>query len=213
MVAGMPSPEHLWTFVLASVVLIIVPGPTVVFVVSQAIAFGRRAALAGVLGNTLGAIVLVAAVAVGVGALIEASVVMFTVIKLLGAAYLIYLGVQAIRHRKRLAAPAPELPGGRRMFTRGLLVGVSNPKTIVFFGAVLPQFVDPGAGHAPAQMLVLGLVFCLLALSLDSVWGLSAGAARDWLARSPRRLAALGGAGGLMMIGLGAALAVSGRKD
>lgn len=209
----MPPLDHLLAFVLASVVLILVPGPTVVFVVSQAIAYGRRAALAGVAGNSLGASVLVAAVAVGIGALVEASATLFTVIKFAGAAYLVYLGVQTIRTRGRLARATAEPPGDRRMFSRGFLVGVSNPKTIVFFGAVLPQFAEPSLGHTPAQLLALGLIFVALGLLLDGLWGLTAGAARDWLARSPRRLALLGGTGGLMMIGLGVGLAVTGRKD
>ena len=229
----MPPADSLITFALASVVLVVVPGPTVVFVVSRAIAHGRRAALASVAGNSLGVGVLVVAVAVGLGAVVERSVAVYTTIKLLGAAYLIYLGVRTWRDRGSLAgafrappavpgavpaAPGavPAVPGAvpvRRLFRQGVLVGVTNPKAMVFFAAVLPQFVDRGAGHVPAQMLVLGFGFVLLAMVLDSIWGLAAGTARDWLARSPRRLAALGGTGGLMMIGLGMGLAVTGRRE
>jgi threonine/homoserine/homoserine lactone efflux protein len=229
----MPPADSLITFALASVVLVVVPGPTVVFVVSRAIAHGRRAALASVAGNSLGVGVLVVAVAVGLGAVVERSVAVYTTIKLLGAAYLIYLGVRTWRDRGSLAgafraSPAvpgavpaapgavPAVPGAvpvRRLFRQGVLVGVTNPKAMVFFAAVLPQFVDRGAGHVPAQMLVLGFGFVLLAMVLDSIWGLAAGTARDWLARSPRRLAALGGTGGLMMIGLGMGLAVTGRRE
>jgi threonine/homoserine/homoserine lactone efflux protein len=90
---------------------------------------------------------------------------------------------------------------------------VANPKTMVFFAAVLPQFVDRGSGHVVAQMLLLGLVFNVLALACDSVWGLAAATARDWFARSPRRLSLVGGAGGLTMMGLGVTVAVTGRKD
>src|SRR5581483_7201520 len=229
----MPPADSLITFALASVVLVVVPGPTVVVVVSRAIAHGRRAALASVAGNSLGVGVLVVAVAVGLGAVVERSVAVYTTIKLLGAAYLIYLGVRTWRDRGSLAgafrappavpgavpaAPGavPAVPGAgpvRRLFRQGVLVGVTNPKAMVFFAAVLPQFVARGAGHVPAQMLVLGFGFVLLAMVLDSIWGLAAGTARDWLARSPRRLAALGGTGGLMMIGLGMGLAVTGRRE
>lgn len=92
-------------------------------------------------------------------------------------------------------------------------MGVANPKTIVFFAAVLPQFVDRGQGHVVAQMLLLGLVFNAIALASDSVWGLTAATARTWFARSPRRLSLIGGAGGLTMIGLGIGVAATGRTD
>lgn len=217
----MPPADRLVAFALASVVLVLVPGPTVVFVVSRAIAHGRRAALTSVAGNSLGVLVLVVAVAFGLGSLVERSVAVYTVIKLFGAAYLVYLGVRTWRERGALAgamnAAAPrthqETGVGRHVFRQGVVVGVTNPKALVFFAAVLPQFVDREAGHLPAQMLVLGAGFVLLAMVLDSGWGLAAGTARAWLARSPRRLAALGGTGGLMMVGLGVGLAVTGRQE
>ena len=215
----MPPADRLLTFALASVVLVVVPGPTVVFVVSRAIAHGRRAALRSVAGNSAGVGVLVVLVAFGLGSVVERSVAVYTVIKLAGAAYLVYLGVRTWRERGGLAAALhgvrtePHLPGGARLFRQGVVVGMTNPKALVFFAAVLPQFVDRGAGHVPTQMLMLGLAFVLLAMVLDSVWGLAAGTARDWLARSPRRLAALGGTGGLMMVGLGMGLAVTGRRE
>jgi threonine/homoserine/homoserine lactone efflux protein len=212
--------DRLLTFVLASVVLVVVPGPTVVFVVSRAIAHGRRAALRSVAGNSAGVSVLVVLVAFGLGSLVERSVAVYTVIKLVGAAYLVYLGVRTWRERGGLSealrgAGVGVEPGavGAHVFRQGVLVGVTNPKAMVFFAAVLPQFVDRESGHVPAQMLLLGLAFVLLAMVLDSVWGLAAGTARDWLARSPRRLATLGGTGGLMMIGLGMGLAVTGRRE
>ncbi|MEU6243705.1 LysE family translocator [Streptomyces sp. NPDC047024] len=214
----MVSTDRLLAFAALSLVLIVVPGPSVLFVVGRALAHGRRAALTTVVGNTLGAYVLVAAVALGVGSVVERSLLAFTVLKLVGAAYLVYLGVMAWRRRGSLrdavtaAEPGPE-HGALRTLGEGFAVGVANPKTIVFFAAVLPQFADPGQGHVPAQMLLLGLVFNVIALASDSAWGLVASAARDWFARSPRRLAAVGGAGGLAMIGLGVTVAVTGRKD
>ena len=208
--------EHLPAFALLAFVLIVVPGPSVMFVVTRSLTLGRRAGVATALGNAAGAYVQVVLVAVGVGAIVQESIAVFTVLKLAGALYLVYLGVQAFRHRDSLAAAlhAPVQPKLlRRMLTDAFVVGVTNPKVIVFFVAVLPQFVDRSAGSVPLQLLALGAVFCAIAVLCDGVWALAAGAARTWLARSPRRLAAIGGTGGVVMIGLGAGLAVSGRQD
>ncbi|NKQ25560.1 LysE family translocator [Streptomyces galbus] len=212
----MPSTDRLLAFAAMSFLLIVVPGPSVLFVVGRALAQGRRAALTTVAGNTLGAYVLVVAVALGVGSLVERSVLVFTALKLAGAAYLVHLGVRAWRRRGSLrAAFAAEGagPGRLRTLWEGFAVGVANPKTIVFFAAVLPQFVDREQGHVVAQMLLLGLVFNAIALASDSVWGLTAATARTWFARSPRRLSLVGGAGGLTMIGLGIGVAATGRTD
>lgn len=210
------SLESLLACVAASVVLVLIPGPTVVFVVSRALTHGRRAALSSVAGNSTGVVVVVAMVAFGLGTVVERSLIAFTVIKLVGAAYLVYLGVRAYRERGGLASLMnSDVPVGsaHRVYRQGVLVGLTNPKSLVFFAAVLPQFVDAKTGHVPLQMLILGLVFVAVAMVLDSMWGLAAGVARDWFARSPARLSVLGGTGGLMMIGLGLGLAVSGRKD
>jgi threonine/homoserine/homoserine lactone efflux protein len=212
----MPSGSSLAAFSLAALALIVVPGPSVLFVISRGVALGRRAALWSVVGNDAAYIVHVVAVAVGLGAVVQRSAVVFTVLKLAGAAYLVYLGVKAIRDRRSLAGvlDAATLPrSGRRLFAEGLLVGISNPKTIIFLAAILPQFVDRGAGHPSMQMLVLGTVFIVLALLSDGLWGLAAGSARAALASSPNRLARLGGLGGVVMIGLGLRLAVAGRSD
>lgn len=212
----MVAPDRLLAFAAMSVLLLAVPGPTVLFVVGRALALGRRAALTTVVGNALGANVLVVALALGIGSVVERSVVVFTVLKLGGAAYLVFLGVQAIRHRRSLqvtVAGAVTARGDLRALWDGFAVTVANPKAIVFFAAVLPQFADPAGGHVAAQMLELGLVFSVLGLVSDSVWGLAAATARSWFARSPRRLALVGGAGGLAMIGLGITVAATGRKD
>ncbi|MEU9335089.1 LysE family translocator [Streptomyces sp. NPDC048290] len=215
----MVSPERLIAFGAMSFLLIVVPGPSVLFVVGRALSQGRRAALTSVVGNTVGAYVLIVAVALGVGSVVERSVVVFTVLKLAGAAYLVYLGVKAWRERGALARAVTDGEaggagvGGVRTFWEGFAVGVTNPKTLVFFAAVLPQFVDRGQGQVAAQMLLLGVVFSVIAVASDTVWGLAAATARDWFARSPRRLSAVGGAGGLAMIGLGVTVAVTGRKD
>jgi threonine/homoserine/homoserine lactone efflux protein len=211
-----PPTTHLLAFTLTAFLLIAVPGPSVLFTVSRALALGRVAGVATVAGNTAGVCVQVMAVAFGIGALAERSVLVFNLIKLGGAGYLIFLGIQAIRHRRRLA----EALGTRlenksiaRIVTDGFVVGLGNPKVIVFFAAVLPQFADRAAGHVTAQLLVLGALFAGIALISDSVWAVAAGSARAWLGRSPRRLELIGGTGGLAMIGIGTALAVSGRHD
>jgi threonine/homoserine/homoserine lactone efflux protein len=227
----MPA-DRLLGFAAMSLLLVLIPGPSVLFVLGRALAHGRRTALGSVLGNATGAYVLVTAVSLGLGEIVARSVTVFVALKLAGAAYLVFLGVKAFRHRGELSAAMGgggadgagkgEEGGGpgrgasrgdARTLWEGFVVGVTNPKTTVFFAAVLPQFVDRGAGHVHEQMLLLGLVFTVIALICDSAWALTASAARTWFARSPRRLAAVGGAGGLTMIGLGVTVAVTGRTD
>jgi threonine/homoserine/homoserine lactone efflux protein len=211
-----PPASHLLAFGLVSFVLIVVPGPNVLFVISRSLMLGRAAGVGTALGGQLGVYTQVAAVAFGVGALVARSVALFSIIKLAGAVYLGYLGVQAIRHRRALSA-ALQAPAERKSIVRiigdGIAVGVTNPKSIVFFAAVLPQFADPSGGHVPGQMLLLGAVFMVIAVVCDSSYALVAGTARAWLARSPRRLEMVGGSGGLVMIGIGASLALTGRRN
>ncbi len=206
----MPPLESLVAFGLASIVLIVMPGPTVLFVVGRALILGRKGALLSVLGNSAGLLVVVIAVAAGLGALIEASTLLLTVLKFVGAAYLVFLGVQAIRHRKRVTVGSADASASVwKVLRQSFVVGVTNPKSIAFFVAVLPQFVAPEAGWVPLQLFVLGVLFLALALVFDSAWALAAGAARDWFARSPKRVEALGAAGGAAMIGLGGAMAAA----
>lgn len=208
--------QHLPEFLLTVFVLIVVPGPSVLFVVSRALALGRRAALATVAGNAAGLAVQVIMVAFGIGTIVAASAVVFTVVKLLGAGYLIVLGVRVIRDRRKLstivdASAAPR--AGRRILREGFVVGATNPKGVIIFTAVLPQFVNRSSGHVPLQLGFLGAICLAIALASDSAWALASGFARAWIGRSPRRLERVGGASGLVMIGLGLSLAVSGRKD
>jgi threonine/homoserine/homoserine lactone efflux protein len=212
----MISVSQTLTFGLAAFLIIVIPGPSVLFVIGRALAYGRRTALASVVGNEIGALVMAGAVALGIGTLVERSVLLFTLIKLAGAAYLVYLGVRAIRRRGDHGGLDMAVGSGREGWRAGLdgfLVGVANPKTIVFFGAVLPQFVDRGNGYVAGQMFALGVIFVLIALVSDTIWGLAASGARAWFGRSPRRLRAVGGAGGLSMIALGIGVAVTGRRD
>ncbi|TMC01690.1 MAG: LysE family translocator [Chloroflexi bacterium] len=209
------SGERLLAFALAATVILVIPGPSVLFVVGRALAHGRPVALASVVGNEIGELVVAAAVALGVGAIVERSLLVFTVMKLAGACYLVYLGVRALRERRRpvVFESAGRPCGTWRAIRQGFVVGVANPKTAVFFVAVLPQFVDRASGHVPVQMLLLGLTFTLIALVTDSAWGLAASGARAWLGRSPRRLGLITGVGGVAMIGLGVGVAVTGNKD
>lgn len=207
---------HLASFALISFALIIVPGPNVLFVISRSLMLGRAAGVRTAVGGQIGVWLQVVAVAFGIGALVERSVALFTVVKLAGAGYLVYLGVQAVRHRRALTAALDATTANKskgRLIRDGIVVGASNPKAIVFFAAVLPQFVTRSAGRVPVQMLVLGAIFVAIAVLCDSAWALAAGSARVWLARSPRRLELIGGTGGLIMICIGASLALTGRKD
>lgn len=206
---------NLLAFLVAAFVIIVIPGPGVLFVIGRALTDGRKAALQSVLGHSVGVLVVLAFVAAGLGAVIAASAIALTIVKVTGAVYLMYLGIQAIRDRKSLreALQSKAEPAQRgKMLRQAFIVGVSNPKAIIFFSAVLPQFVDPASGAVPLQMLVLGMVFLLIALVSDSAWALLAGTARNWFARSPKRLEAIGGAGGVMIFGLGASVAVSGTS-
>ena len=218
----MPSTSHLATFMVASFLFIQVPGPSLLFTIGRALTVGRRDALLSVLGNSLGLVAQVAGVALGLGALVAASASAYTALKLVGAAYVVYLGVQAIRHRAdaRLAMEATD-SGAVPLRSRtsalssvwtGFMVGATNPKSIVFFVAFLPQFVSDSGPAAP-QLLLLGLIFGAMAICSDTCWALAASRARDWFARKPKRLDNLGVAGGVMMVGLGAGLATTGNAS
>ncbi|WP_141014265.1 LysE family translocator [Nocardioides sambongensis] len=211
------SPEQLLGFGVAALVLIVIPGPSVVFTLGRAITYGQRVALATVVGNTAGLFVVMSLVAVGLGAVVARSIVVFTVIKLVGAAYLVWLGIQAIRHRRalRVGAAAGGPLGAGQAVRQGFVVGVTNPKGFMIFAALLPPFVDRGAAAAsvPTQMFVLGLVAVVLGFVCDCVWAVAAGSARDWFVRSPRRSEGLGLLGGTSMIGLGVGLVFTGHAS
>jgi threonine/homoserine/homoserine lactone efflux protein len=210
------SVDRLLAYALASFILIVIPGPSVLFAVGRALAHGRRTALVSVVGNTIGLFTIAVCVSLGIGTVVERSIVAFTVVKLVGAGYLIWLGARAFRRRASLsfalAGPAASR-GDLRTVREGFVVGVANPKAMILLTAVLPQFVDRSAGHVPFQMLVMGAMSTLIGLLSDSAWAVAASGARDWFIRSPRRLGLVGGAGGLMMIGVGVAVAATGRKD
>lgn len=204
---------QLLAFGLAALVLIAIPGPSVVFVIGRALAYGRSVALASVLGNTLGLLAIVVLVSFGLGQVLERSEALFVAIKVAGAAYLVYLGAQAIRHRKDFAAGEVRVRPGRmsvrRAVRQGFVVGVSNPKAFVIIGAILPQFVEPDRGHVQVQLVLLGLVAVVIGLCSDSLWAVTASRLRDWFAASRRREEGVGLVGGISMVGLGIATAVT----
>lgn len=212
----MLSTSQVLGFAITCLIVIAIPGPSVLFVIGRALAYGRRTALASVAGNVAGVQVVAMSVALGVGTLVQRSDTVFLIVKFGGAAYLVWLGAKAIRHRRSLesaivVAAGPR--GGWRAAAEGFTVGVANPKAYVLFAAVLPQFANQPAGHVPLQLLLLSLVSLPIGLISDGSWGLAASGVRAWFARSPRRLELVGGLGGLTMIGLGVTLALTGRRD
>ncbi|HET8561905.1 MAG TPA: LysE family translocator [Marmoricola sp.] len=213
----MVTAHQLVAFGIAAFVIIAIPGPSVLFVIGRALAHGRATALLSVAGNSLGLLLVMVLVAFGLGSVVAESATLFLAVKLVGAAYLVWLGVQAIRRRRGFdgaggAEVAVGLPPVRAL-RQGFVVGFSNPKALMIFAALLPQFVDRHAGQVPAQMLLLGLLAFLIGLVSDSVWALAASQLRTWFTSSPRRGRALGAAGGVSMVGLGVALLVTGRPE
>ncbi|MBS44094.1 MAG: lysine transporter LysE [Nocardioides sp.] len=208
----MPTTAQLLAFVVASALFLQVPGPSLLFMLGRALTVGHREALLSVLGNSVGVAVQAVLAAVGLGALVATSTHLYTAVKVLGAAYVVWLGVQAVRHRAD-ARLALETGGGdaptrvAHALRTGFVVGVTNPKTIVFFLAFLPQFTDP-SGRVGPQLALLGLLFSAMAVVSDSVWVSVASRARRWFARRPARLDALGATGGSVMVAVGTAMLV-----
>jgi threonine/homoserine/homoserine lactone efflux protein len=206
-------PTRIWEYAVASIVIIIAPGPSVLFIIARAIAWGRKTAVFSVIGNVCGAFLLSVLVALGLGPILQRSSLAYSAIQWGGGAYLIYLGVDAFRHRKIHAADMKMksgiAPSPSRSIRDGFWVGVLNPKTLVFYAAVLPQFIDRERGHVTFQLLFLGTLFAVMALMSDGSWGLLAGTARQWLATDPSRLIRLRATGGVVMIALGSLVVAS----
>jgi threonine/homoserine/homoserine lactone efflux protein len=207
----MPDLGSVAVFVAAALVLLLTPGPAVLYIVARSIDQGRRAGLVSMLGVHAGTLVHITAAAAGVSAILAASATAFGVVKYLGAGYLIYLGIR--RLRQRAAAVAPVLAERRRLrraFWDGVVVNVLNPKTALFFLAFLPQFVDVSRGHAGLQTLTLGAIFVLLGLVTDGGYAVTAGTAARWLRGHPRFIESAPWISGGMYIGLGVVAALSG---
>ena len=208
-----PDASTLALFVAAALALLLVPGPAVLYIVARSVEQGRSAGLVSVVGVHLGSLVHIAAAAVGLSSLLVSSAVAFNVVKYLGAAYLLYLGIRALMSRVERddveVRPAPL----RKLLRQGAVVNILNPKTALFFLAFLPQFVDPAAGHAALQIVFFGLVFVALGFVTDGLYALLAGTAGNWL-RSSRAYAALQRyVSGTVFIGLGLAAAFSGSRQ
>ena len=194
-------------FILASVAIILVPGPSVMFVIARAVAWGRLTAWLTALGNALGMLLLSVFIAVGLGPLLQRSELLLIVVQVLGGIYLIYLGIDALRHRQAHAEDMVKVeevkPSNYQILRQGFTVGVLNPKALVFFSAVFPQFVDPAVGSITIQLLIFGAIFTALALMLDGTWGILVGSSRDWFVTSKSRLVTLRTIGGVVMMALG----------
>ena len=189
------------------------PGPAVLYIVAQSIDRGRAAGLVSALGVAVGGLVHVTAAAIGLSALVVSSATAFTVVKLVGAAYLIGLGLHTLLTRREPVDPAvPSERRLRRSFTQGVVVNVLNPKTALFFLAFLPQFVDRDAGHVGLQLVGLGLVFVAIAVVSDGLWALAAGTAAERLRGSRRFLAARRWVSGSVFLGLGVVTAAARRN-
>jgi threonine/homoserine/homoserine lactone efflux protein len=199
-----PTTQNIIGFLLLSMVIILVPGPSVLFAIGRALVLGTRAALISVFGNALGVGLQILIVALGLGVLIQQSPDLFFVIKVAGALMIGYLGLKAIWQRKKLdASNASVSPSGKKVLSESIVVGITNAKTLVFFIAALPSFVDPLNGNPSAQMLVLGALFLIIGVTSDSVYAIAAGKARHWLGGSEKRLANFRAIGGLALTILG----------
>jgi threonine/homoserine/homoserine lactone efflux protein len=207
--------HQLLAFGLVALVVIAIPGPSVVFTVGRALTYGRTVALTTVVGNSLGLLTALILVTLGLGEVVARSDAVYEVVKIAGAVYLVVLGVQALRHRRGIeVADEVGTPiGPTRALRQGYLVGFTNPKGYVMFVVLLPQFLDRQRGHYSLQMLLLGSLAFVIGLCSDSLWALTASQVRRWFNASPRRGRVLGTVGGMSMIGLGVAVAVGGRPD
>jgi len=206
------QPETLLVFALAALAILAVPGPAVIYIVTRSIHQGRGAGLASVLGIHVGTLVHLFAATVGLSAILASSATAFTVVKALGAVYLIVIGIRTLLGRADPDDTDPQRPPRRRRrdFAEGVVVNILNPKTALFFLAFLPQFVDPNGYRAWEQILVLGLTFMLLGLVTDSMWALAAGSAGEALRNSRRWAQTQRYVSGTVFVGLGVVTALTG---
>jgi threonine/homoserine/homoserine lactone efflux protein len=200
-------PTRIWEYCLAAMIIILAPGPSVLFVIARAIAWGRATAVATVAGNVTGAFTLSVVVAVGLGPILQRSEIAFISVQILGGLYLVYLGITAIKHSQIHASDMTNQgdirPSMWRSMREGFWVGALNPKGMVFFAAILPQFVDREAGNITSQLILMGAIFAFLAFFSDGGWGVLAGTIRNWLATDLKRLVRMRMTGGIVMIILG----------
>lgn len=213
----MVIPSRVVEYIIAAMVIILAPGPSVLFVIARAIAWGRKVAVFTVAGNVTGAFALSSLVAFGLGPILSRSHLAYSAVQWGGGAYLVYLGITAIRARKIHAADMRNqgsiVPTFWSSVRDGFWVGALNPKGLVFYAAVLPQFIDIERGHVTSQLLLLGALFSILAFISDGSWGLLAGTARIWLASDEKRLEKLRAIGGIVMVILGLLVIASALRD
>ena len=210
-----PNHTSLLIFVSTAGLLLAIPGPAVLYIVGRSIGQGRNAGLVSALGIGVGTLVHTAAAAVGLSALLVSSATAFSVVKYLGAAYLVYLGIQRLRSKESLAtasdtsAPQATLA---RVFSQGIVVNVLNPKTALFFFAFLPQFIDPARGHVATQILSLGILFAAMGTASDSLWALFSGSVAGWLRNNQSWVRNERYFSGGILISLGVATAFAGSS-
>jgi threonine/homoserine/homoserine lactone efflux protein len=213
----MVIPSRLIEYIIAAMIIILAPGPSVLFVIARAIAWGRKVAVFTVAGNVTGAFFLSSLVAFGLGPILSRSDLAYSAVQWGGGGYLVYLGITAIKARKIAAADMKSqgsvVPTFWRSARDGFWVGALNPKGLVFYAAVLPQFVDIERGNVTGQLLFLGALFSILAFISDGTWGLLAGTARAWLASDEKRLELLRIIGGCVMAILGLLVIASALRD
>jgi threonine/homoserine/homoserine lactone efflux protein len=209
-----PSATSIGVFAVAATLLLLTPGPAVLYVVARSVEQGRIAGLASVFGITTGTLVHVLASTLGLSALLASSAIAFALVKYAGAAYLIYMGVRRILKRTDALASTLKLPKRSlgRLYRDGFIVNLLNPKTALFFLAFLPQFVDPARGAVPVQIAFLGLLFTLMGLTSDGLYALVAGAAGAWVKRQSRYLDWERYVTGGVFIGLGVTAALAGGR-
>ena len=200
-------PSRIWEYCIAAMVIILAPGPSVLFVLARAIAWGRATAVATVAGNVTGAFTLSVVVAIGLGPILQRSEIAFIAVQVLGGLYLVCLGLLEIKHSQihasDMANQGDIRPSTWRSIREGFWVGALNPKGMVFFAAILPQFVDRETGNITSQLILMGAIFAVLAFFSDGGWGILAGTIRNWLATELKRLVFMRMTGGVVMIILG----------
>lgn len=200
----MPTIENLIGWLLVSIVIIIIPGPGVTFVIARAMTIGRSGAVITVFGHAAGVTLQILAVAFGLGAIVASSAIAFNIMKFVGAGFLVYLGIRAILTRKQpIDLSLDGAVKTRKVLADSFVVGITNAKTIVFFVATMPQFVNPEFGGVSLQMLFLGAIFLVIGTLSDLVYAFAAGSARDWLTNSESRIAGVRAAGGVAIAGVG----------
>jgi threonine/homoserine/homoserine lactone efflux protein len=214
----MPDASALALFTVAAITLLVIPGPSVLYIVTRSVDQGRAAGLASVGGIHVGTLVHVAAAALGLSALLVSSATAYNAVRWLGAAYLVWLGVRRLlaRDEEVAATAGPEARrrhGLGRVFAQGVVVNVLNPKTALFFFAFLPQFVDVTRGSVRLQVVVFGVAFVLLGLVSDGAYALLASTGAGWLRRRPRVAKASRVVSGGVLISLGVTTALAGSRS